>query len=103
MRHISPFAPKEEATVMRHCLLLTVLLSIVAQLNGCAAYRNYDLEMQQTNDRLMLGDYQGALDLLEWNNPWEEKDLLYYFEKGSILSFANARPQSQKALSLIHI
>ncbi|MCU0071020.1 hypothetical protein N8H71_05445 [Pseudomonas koreensis] len=80
----------------RHSLLL-LLASVALQLSGCAAYRNYDLEMQQTNDRLMHADYQGALDVLEWNNPWEDKDLLYYFEKGSILSFANARPQSQTA------
>jgi hypothetical protein len=88
---------KEEPVAMRHCLLLCLLFSTFLHLSGCAAYRNYDQEMQQTNERLMHADYQGALDLLEWNNPWEDKDLLYYFEKGSILSFANARPQSQKA------
>lgn len=95
----SPFASllQEELHSMRQRLLLPVLISTILQLSGCAAYRNYDLEMQQTNDRLMLGDYQGALDVLEWHNPWDDKDLLYYFEKGSILSFANARPQSQKA------
>ncbi|VVO88644.1 hypothetical protein PS896_02205 [Pseudomonas fluorescens] len=97
MRHISPFAPKEEATVMRHCLLLTVLLSIVAQLNGCAAYRNYDLEMQQTTDQLMMGNVDAALYLIEWNNPWESKDLLYYFEKGAVLSLGSLLPESQMA------
>lgn len=97
MRHVSPFAPKEEATVMRHCLLLTVLFSLVVQLNGCAAYRNYDQEMQETNDQLMMGNIEGALFLIEQNNPWESKDLLYYFEKGAVLSLGNALPDSQIA------
>jgi len=82
---------------MRACLLFPVLISLFLQLSGCAAYRNYDLEMQQANDQLMRGNYQGALDVLEYHNPWDDKDLLYYFEKGAILSFANAVPQSQKA------
>jgi len=77
--------------------LPSLLVLLALQLSGCAAYRNYDLEMQQTNDQLMRGNYQGALDLLEAHNPWDDKDLLYYFEKGSILSFANALPPSQKA------
>ncbi len=95
----TPFASlfKEELHSMRQCLLFPVLIGTILLLSGCAAYRNYDLEMQQTNAQLMRGDFQGALDLLEWHNPWEDKDLLYYFEKGSILSFANALPQSQTA------
>ena len=82
---------------MRRYLLSSVLLIAVLHLSGCAAYRNYDQEMQQTNDQLMRGNFQGALDLLNWNNPWEDKDLLYYFEKGAIFSFANVLPQSQTA------
>ena len=82
---------------MRRYLLSSALLIAVLHLSGCAAYRNYDQEMQQTNDQLMRGNFQGALDLLNWNNPWEDKDLLYYFEKGAILSFANVLPQSQTA------
>ncbi len=97
MRHVSPFAPKEEATVMRHCLLLTALLSVIVQLNGCAAFRDYDQEMQQTTDQLMMGNVDGALYLIEWNNPWESKDLLYYFEKGAVLSVGNLLPESQMA------
>ncbi|WP_085655878.1 COG3014 family protein [Pseudomonas sp. B11(2017)] len=80
---------------MRHCLLLPLLFSLLAQLGGCAAYRNYDLEMQQTNDQLMMGNLDNALYLIERNNPWEDKDLLYYFEKGAILSLGNALPESQ--------
>ncbi|WP_339522587.1 COG3014 family protein [Pseudomonas sp. EL_65y_Pfl2_R96] len=82
---------------MRTCLFFSLLLSLALQLSGCAAYRNYDQEMQQTNDQLLVGNLQGALDLVELHNPWEDKDLLYYFEKGAILSVASALPQSQKA------
>jgi hypothetical protein len=82
---------------MRSCLFFSLLLSLALQLSGCAAYRNYDQEMQQTNDQLLVGNLQGALDLVESHNPWEDKDLLYYFEKGAILSVASALPQSQKA------
>ncbi|MGE8148492.1 COG3014 family protein [Pseudomonas frederiksbergensis] len=82
---------------MRPPLFFSLLLGLVLQLSGCAAYRNYDQEMQQTNDQLLVGNLQGALDLVELHNPWEDKDLLYYFEKGAILSVASALPQSQKA------
>lgn len=82
---------------MRPHLFFLLLLSLTLQLSGCAAYRNYDQEMQQTNDQFLVGNLQGALDLLESHNPWEDKDLLYYLEKGSILSVSTALPQSQKA------
>ncbi|MHA3734411.1 COG3014 family protein [Pseudomonas sp. Eth.TT006] len=81
---------------MRHYLLV-LLLSALVQLSGCAAYRNYDLEMQQTNDQLMRGNLDAALALIEQHNPWESKDLLYYFEKGAVLSLGNALPESQMA------
>lgn len=82
---------------MRQYLPLFLLFSAIAQLNGCAAYRNYDLEMQQTNDQLMRGNLDGAMALIEQHNPWESKDLLYYFEKGAVLSLGNAMPESQMA------
>ncbi|MCU0116974.1 hypothetical protein N8H74_01820 [Pseudomonas sp. B2M1-30] len=82
---------------MRHCLLFSLLLGAILQLSDCAAYRNYDLEMQQTNDQLMTGNLDNALYLIEQHNPWESKDLLYYFEKGAVLSLGNALPESQMA------
>jgi len=74
-----------------------LLASLVLQLTGCAAYRNYDLELQQTTDQLKSGNPAGALSLIELHNPGEEKDLLYYFEKGAVLSAEGALPQSQVA------
>ncbi|MFJ3482513.1 COG3014 family protein [Pseudomonas sp. NPDC090202] len=65
---------------------LTALALIASvQLTGCAAFRNYDSELQQTNQQLGSGNVDGALTLLEKNNTGEDKDLLYYFEKGELL------------------
>ncbi|MFG6204118.1 COG3014 family protein [Pseudomonas retamae] len=77
--------------------LLFLLISAVLQLSGCAAYRDYDQEMQRTIDRIAEGNLNEALYLLQLNNPWENKDLLYYLERGAILSAGNALPQSQAA------
>lgn len=76
---------------------LFLLASLVLQMAGCAAYRNYDLELEQTTAQLKSGNPAGALSLLEQHNPDEEKDLLYYFEKGALLSAEGAFPQSQQA------
>ncbi|WP_130910608.1 hypothetical protein [Pseudomonas sp. Sample_9] len=82
---------------MRHCLLLPLLLTTITQLAGCAAYRNYDLELEQTTEQLKQGNVAGSLALLETHNPDEQKDLLYYFEKGAVLSAGGELPQSQAA------
>lgn len=78
-------------------LPFVLLLCVAVQLSGCAAYRNYDLEMQQTTEQMTRGNLTGALALVEMNNPWEDKDLLYYLEKGAILSAGSALPDSQDA------
>jgi hypothetical protein len=80
---------------MRHNLLLPLLIATVVQLNGCGAYRNYDLELQQTTAPLKNGNIEGALSVIEANNPDPEKDLLYYFEKGAVLSAGGDFAQSQ--------
>jgi hypothetical protein len=80
---------------MRHSLLLPLLIATVVQLNGCGAYRNYDLELQQTTAPLKNGNIEGALSVIEANNPEPEKDLLYYFEKGAVLSAGGDFAQSQ--------
>ena len=76
---------------------LLVLLATAPLLNGCAAYRDYDQEMQQTTDEMTKGNLTGALALVETHNPWEDKDLLYYLETGAILSAGSALPESQQA------
>ncbi|WP_166221716.1 COG3014 family protein [Pseudomonas atagonensis] len=82
---------------MRPCLLFLLMLAAIVQLSGCGAWRNYDLELQQTTDQLKQGNPEGALYVLEAYNPDEEKDLLYYFEKGAVLSLDGALAQSQVA------
>ncbi|QBX44078.1 hypothetical protein E4T63_27195 [Pseudomonas fluorescens] len=82
---------------MRHCLPLYLLLSLNMQLSGCAAYRNYDQEMQQTIDQMAQGNLNEALYLMELHNPWEDKDLLYFMERGAILSAGTNLPKSQEA------
>lgn len=82
---------------MRHCLPFCLLLSLIMQLSGCAAYRNYDQEMQQTIDQMAQGNLNEALYLMELHNPWENKDLLYFMERGAILSASTNLPKSQEA------
>ncbi|WP_336356445.1 hypothetical protein [Pseudomonas granadensis] len=82
---------------MRHCLLFSLLLTAAVQLVGCGAYRNYDLELEQTTEQLKQGNVDGSLALIEAHNTDEQKDLLYYFEKGAVLSAGGALPQSQAA------
>lgn len=82
---------------MRHSLLLPLLLTALTQLAGCAAYRNYDLELEQTTEQLKQGNVAGSLGLIEAHNPDEQKDLLYFFEKGAVLSAGGELPQSQAA------
>ena len=82
---------------MRHCLPFCLLLSLIMQLSGCAAYRNYDQEMQRTIDQMAQGNLNEALYLMELHNPWENKDLLYFMERGAILSAGTNLPKSQEA------
>jgi hypothetical protein len=82
---------------MRHCLLPSLLIATLVQLSGCAAYRDYDMELQQTTQQLKAGNIDASLALIEAHNPDEEKDLLYYFEKGAVLSAGGEFPQSQVA------
>ena len=65
---------------------LTVLaLSAVTLLSGCAAFRNYDTEMQQTNEQLSCRQCRCRAEPAGKEQPREDKDLLYYFEKGELL------------------
>ena len=72
-------------------------LIAAAQLTGCAAFRSYDTELQQTNQQLTSGNVDGALTLLEKNNTGGDKDLLYYLEKGELLRSKGDLSGSQAA------
>ncbi|MEB0077453.1 hypothetical protein QN386_07105 [Pseudomonas sp. CCI3.2] len=74
-------------------------LALIAmmQLAGCAAFRSYDTELKETNQQLATGNVDGALLTLEKNNTGEDKDLLYYFEKGELLRSKGDLAGSQTA------
>ncbi|VVQ09162.1 hypothetical protein PS918_05049 [Pseudomonas fluorescens] len=77
--------------------LTVIALSAVTLLSGCSAFRNYDSELAQTNQQLATGNVDAALTLLEKNNRGEDKDLLYYFEKGELLRAKGDLSASQHA------
>lgn len=77
-------------------LTVATLLAVV-QLTGCAAFRSYDSELQETNKQLASGNIDAALALLEKNNKGDDKDLLYYFEKGELLRSKGDLSGSQTA------
>ena len=72
-------------------------LSAVTLLSGCSMFRSYDTELQATNQQLATGNVDAALTLLEKNNSGEDKDLLYFFEKGELLRAKGDLTGSQTA------
>lgn len=70
---------------MQSRALVALMLCGSLLLSGCAAFRSYESELTQTNLHLQSGDIDAAIALLEKNNGGENKDLLYYFEKGELL------------------
>ncbi|NWB96206.1 hypothetical protein HX870_17635 [Pseudomonas gingeri] len=76
---------------------LLTLLSCALLLNGCGLLHDYDRELQATNEQLIAGNVDGALQLLELHNPWDDKELLYYLEKGELLRVNGDLPRSQDA------
>lgn len=70
---------------MKSRVFTLATLFVAAQLTGCAVFRSYDSELKETNQHLASGNIDAALTLLEKNNKGEDKDLLYYFEKGELL------------------
>jgi hypothetical protein len=77
--------------------LTSLALSAVTLLAGCSAFRSYDSELQETNQQLSSGNVDAALTLLEKNNRSQDKDLLYYFEKGELLRAKGDLAGSQTA------
>ncbi|WP_248794998.1 COG3014 family protein [Pseudomonas sp. MWU13-2105] len=77
--------------------LLLTLLCCALLLGGCGLLHNYDRELQATNEQLISGNVDGALQLLEQHNPWDDKDLLYSLEKGELLRVKGDLSRSQDA------
>lgn len=79
--------------------LIALLVCASLQLSGCAAFRSYDNELTQTGQQLQNGNVDAALALLEKNNTGENKDLLYFLEKGELLRAKGDLQASQDAWS----
>jgi len=77
--------------------VFSVALGAITLLSGCSVFRNYDSELTQTNQQLASGNVDAALTLLEKNNTDQDRDLLYYFEKGELLRAKGDLSGSQTA------
>ncbi len=68
-------------------------------LSGCAAFRSYDKELNQTTNLAAEGKVDDAIKQLNKNNKGKDKDLLYYLELGMMQRWVDRYPDSQKAWS----
>jgi hypothetical protein len=66
-------------------------------LSGCAAFRSYDKELNQTTNLAAEGKVDDAIKQLNKNNTGKDKDLLYYLELGMMQRWVDRYPDSQKA------
>lgn len=82
------------------CLPLVASLMLAACAGG-NPIRNYDKEMAVTVQQVRKGDTAAALAELEKNNQpgmlQKDKDILYYFEKGQLLSLDSKYAEAQKS------
>lgn len=72
-----------------HTQKLTLALAFTFALSGCSVMRSYDDELKQTVDLVAQGQVPQAIQQLDSNNTSSDKDLLYYFEKGTLQRFDN--------------
>ncbi len=82
---------------MKPRVLTLAMLFMATQLTGCAVFRSYDNELKETNQHLSTGNVDAALAVLEKNNKGDDKDLLYWFEKGELLRSKGDLAGSQRA------
>lgn len=80
-------------TMLRIGYALLLMLFLV----GCSTIRNYDKELTVVSQQVNVGDVDSALTVLESNNKKDQKDLLYYFEKGELLRIKGDLQASQAA------
>jgi hypothetical protein len=75
---------------------LAPALVLALGLTGCAAFRSYDAELSTTLNFALNGNVDGAIKVLDSNNPANDRDLLYYLELGMLQRLGNRYPDSQK-------
>lgn len=64
---------------------IALALGLSLLLGGCETFRSYENELDEVSLHIQGGNIDAALLLLEKNNSREQKDLLYYLEKGELL------------------
>lgn len=76
-----------------------VLVAVALLLAGCGSMRSYDGELKQTVSMVKSGSIDAALQDLEKNNSGKEddRDLLYFFEKGELLRLTTEYDKSNLA------
>jgi hypothetical protein len=77
-------------------LILLVILPCVL-LSGCGTFRSYHSETNGVVAAASQGNLDNAISTLESNNTSDDKDLLYFFEKGELLHLKNDIPPSTAA------
>ena len=70
---------------------------LVLCLSGCATFRSYDTELHRALDQASGGNVDNAIDILNSNNRFANKDLLYYLELGMLQRLADRYSESQKS------
>lgn len=69
----------------KNLLSAALIAGFVLPLAGCETFRSYETELANVNQYVQSGQLDAAIVLLEKNNTREQKDLLYYLEKGELL------------------
>ena len=75
------------------------LIALASLLAGCAGnpMRQYDGELKETIQLVKNGSVKQALDMLDKNNSSKDKDILYFFEKGELLTLDSNYPGGKEA------
>jgi len=71
------------------------VIAVGGVLSGCGTMRSYNSELSTSSNYLGSGQVELAIQSLEQNTAGQDKDLLYYFEKGEMLRFKRDFAQSR--------
>lgn len=77
--------------------ILSLSLMAGLGLSGCSTFRSYNKEMTDATNSIGAGNVDMALQKLESNNTGDDKELLYFMEKGQLLQLKGDLPQSTSA------
>jgi len=84
-----------KARQKHHSLNMVFTIFILLLMSGCGSMRSYDTELKQTVELTSNGQLGQALVELEKNNTGDDKDLLYFEEKGQLLNLNGGFTESR--------